>query len=164
MGEPYLVLDSGGCRLGAGPAAGAACRPRGRRQVGWRKSGRPFPLFVRWLDERGQPSLSISWPFWLPRFGCGSRHERRWCLNGVLASASAGRSYQVQACGYLGEVSAPGCSSSKGGTATSRLSKWLTRRCFVCRRLMIAHSIHETARCENTPLPIQLIRSTDKAA
>lgn len=41
------------------------------------------------------------------------------------------------------------------------LLHWLARRCFVCGRLCIAHSVHEQARCDNTPLPIQLI--SDKA-
>jgi hypothetical protein len=44
------------------------------------------------------------------------------------------------------------------------LLRWLTRRCFVCRRLCMAHSVAERARCENTPLPIQLVTEGEAVA
>jgi hypothetical protein len=45
-----------------------------------------------------------------------------------------------------------------------RLVRWLTRRCFVCGRLWFAHSVQEEARCENMPLPIQLVTDDEAVA
>jgi hypothetical protein len=49
-------------------------------------------------------------------------------------------------------------------SSTRRLLQWLTGRCFVCGRRLIAHSIHEQAKCEFTPLPIQLPENHDDQA
>jgi hypothetical protein len=37
---------------------------------------------------------------------------------------------------------------------------WLRRRCFVCRRPLILHTLRQQYACENKPLPITL---TDQA-
>jgi len=72
----------------------------------------------------------------------------------MLASSSAGRDQQGRC---------PAVRQRR--SATRKLLVWLTRRCFVCGRLLIVHSVDEQAHCEFTPLPIQLPeRQDDQAA
>jgi hypothetical protein len=68
---------------------------------------------------------------------------------------------RIHSCGYLAKPLRPAIIIERRSMA---LLRWLTRRCFVCGRLWFMHSVKEEARCENMPLPIQLLQPTDKAA